>query len=403
MHPFMALALQLRAAGHEVSLVTSAWFAPMIEKRGLRCVPIGQPEEYLQALADPRLWDPNRGLEMVLEGMAKGLAPTIDAIEGELKVNEHPKVLVASSLGFGARIVGERHCLPTASIHLSPSLFWSAQDPPLLHSRLGFLKSCPPWLVSAFYRLADFLVDRQHGDAIGKAFESVGYRRVRNLFSTWMHAPNLTVGMFPAWFALPQSDWAQPHFLAGFPLYKEGPATPLPEELEAFLEAGTAPIAFAPGSANTQGHQFFRESAEAIRRIGRRAIFITPACESLPPELPAGVLHVPYAAFELLFPRCAAVVHHGGIGTMAQCFAAGVPQLVMPMAHDQPDNAERAVNLGVARCLPAQRYEARQAAAELAALLAEPSYRARAEEVRARMDAGPDWQGLLDRLVHLRA
>ena len=48
----------------------------------------------------------------------------------------------------------------------------------------------------------------------------------------------------------------------------------------------------------------------------------------------------------MIFPRCAAVVHHGGIGTVAQALAAGIPQLVVPFAHDQPDNACRVRSLG---------------------------------------------------------
>ena len=53
--------------------------------------------------------------------------------------------------------------------------------------------------------------------------------------------------------------------------------------------------------------------------------------------------------FSSVFPLCAAVVHHGGIGTCAQALAAGVPQLTMPLAFDQPDNATRLSRLGVAR------------------------------------------------------
>jgi rhamnosyltransferase subunit B len=62
-----------------------------------------------------------------------------------------------------------------------------------------------------------------------------------------------------------------------------------------------------------------------------------------PPEapLPAGTFHVAHARFEDLFPRCRAVVHHAGIGTTAKCIAAGVPQLIIPRSHDQPDNASR--------------------------------------------------------------
>jgi UDP:flavonoid glycosyltransferase YjiC (YdhE family) len=77
----------------------------------------------------------------------------------------------------------------------------------------------------------------------------------------------------------------------------------------------------------------------------------------------------PYAPFSAVLPRAAAFVHHGGIGTTAQALAAGVPQLIVPLSHDQFDNAARAQRLGTARCLPARQYRAIAAAARLKALL----------------------------------
>lgn len=52
----------------------------------------------------------------------------------------------------------------------------------------------------------------------------------------------------------------------------------------------------------------------------------------------------------------AALVHHGGIGTTAQALAAGIPQLVMPLAHDQFDNAARVKRLGVGDWLVPSRF-----------------------------------------------
>ena len=62
-------------------------------------------------------------------------------------------------------------------------------------------------------------------------------------------------------------------------------------------------------------------------------------------------MQVNYASFDLLLPKLAALIHHGGIGTSAQCLAAGIPQLITPWAHDQFDNASRLRRLGVARSI----------------------------------------------------
>ena len=80
-------------------------------------------------------------------------------------------------------------------------------------------------------------------------------------------------------------------------------------------------------------------------------MIITPYRDQLPAKLPASAMQVSYASFELLLPRLAALIHHGGIGTSAQCLAAGLPQLITPWAHDQFDNASRQRRLGVAKSI----------------------------------------------------
>lgn len=139
--------------------------------------------------------------------------------------------------------------------------------------------------------------------------------------------------------------------------------------VEAFLDGGEPPVLFTPGSANIQAARFFGVALEACGRLNCRGLFVTPRAEQVPPRLPGSVLHVPAAPFSRLFPRCAAVVHHGGIGTVAQGLAAGVPQLVMPMAHDQPDHAQRLKRMGVGDYLLPKRFDASAVAGRLARLI----------------------------------
>jgi rhamnosyltransferase subunit B len=91
--------------------------------------------------------------------------------------------------------------------------------------------------------------------------------------------------------------------------------------------------------------ELFRRSIEACRMLGARAIFLTKFRSQLPRELPPFVHHCQFAPFQELFPLCAAVVHHGGIGTVAKALAAGKPQLILPFAWDQMDNALRVKKL----------------------------------------------------------
>ncbi len=94
--------------------------------------------------------------------------------------------------------------------------------------------------------------------------------------------------------------------------------------------------------------------------------------EQLPSALPPEIRHVAYVPFSQVLPRCKALVHHGGIGTVAQGLAAGVPQLVMAMSHDQPDNGYRLTRLGVGAYVYPKAFTAGRVADALARLTSSP-------------------------------
>ena len=92
-----------------------------------------------------------------------------------------------------------------------------------------------------------------------------------------------------------------------------------------------------------------------------------------PGTSPEGVAAFDYAPFSLLFPRAAAVVFPGGIGTTGLAMRSGRPMLVVPHAHDQPDTADRLTRLGIARTIDRHRYTAKRVAMELGRLLDDPA------------------------------
>ncbi len=171
----------------------------------------------------------------------------------------------------------------------------------------------------------------------------MGLAPAKHILGSWAHSPDKTIGLFPEWFASPQPDWPQNAKLAGFVLHSDGPGT-LPPQLVDFLDAGAPPIIFTPGTEMKHAHDFFATSVQALAQLGRRGILVSRHTEHLPPSLPEGVISFPYIPFDAALPRAAAIVHHGGIGTTAQAIAAGIPQVVRPMAHDQPDNAARSAS-----------------------------------------------------------
>src|SRR5262249_58506190 len=104
------------------------------------------------------------------------------------------------------------------------------------------------------------------------------------------------------------------------------------------------------GTAAMVAGPFFEHSIAAARRLGRRAVLVVgKGGRDRPASLPEGVAAFDYAPFSELFPRAAAVVHAGGIGTTGLAMRSGRPMLVVPHAHHQPHNAARLPRLRVAR------------------------------------------------------
>lgn len=182
------------------------------------------------------------------------------------------------------------------------------------------------------------------------------------------------------------------------------PETLTPEtltpETEAFLAAGSAPIVFTMGSMAAHiASDFFAHSVTAARALGRRAILLTgEGAKLLPPA--DDILQLDWAPHAHLFPRSAAVVHHGGVGSMGEALFAGKPQLVVPVGSDQPDNALRMERLGVGRRLPAKRYRADRATALLQALL-DGDAGTVAGRLALRVAAEPGADGAAQRLMAL--
>lgn len=383
-HPFVGIGIRLRERGHRVFVAANPYFRPVIEHAGLSLIPIGTGEEYRRLALSRDLWHPTRSARKVFGGTAMYLRPMYD-VAVEFCRSHADGVIAASSLALGARVAQEKFDLPLASVHLSPALFQSAHAPP----HLPVLRALPAWSPVAVRRLVlggmNAGIDALIGPPLNAFRAELGLPPVRGILANWWHSPRMVIGLFPDWFARPQADWPAQARLTGFPLFDEPDHCPISPELDAFLGDGEPPVAFTPGSAMWTGHRFFSASVEACAHLKRRGLLLTRHAEHLPSRLPAGVIHVPYAPFSQLLPRCAALVHHGGIGSSAQALAAGVPQLVTPFTHDQPDNAERLKRLGVAAVLPPEEYAADRVSRVLRDLIASPRVARAGREVASRL------------------
>ena len=367
-YPFLWLGKALAERGHDVRVVINPPFDAAFQAAGLQPIVYGTRDQYEAILQHPDLWHPRRGFPLIArtsEELSREIIPRIRA--------EHVPgrtLLAAAGIAFGARIAAEAFRIPLVTVQMQPAVFLSADDPPVIPAGAEWLRRVPRWVVRALFALGYLQTDRLLSGWVNRLRRELGVRNpVRRIMREYWMSPLRVLALFPDWFGPKQADWPPQTVVTRFPLYDEGDRRVLDPAVEAFLDGGEPPLLFTPGSANIQAARFFRVALDACTRLNRRGLFVTPRAEQVPPALPASFLHVPSAPFSRLFPRCAAVVHHGGIGTVAQGLAAGVPQLVMPMSHDQPDNGARLRRLGVGDYLYPRAFRAAAVSARLRHLL----------------------------------
>jgi UDP:flavonoid glycosyltransferase YjiC (YdhE family) len=119
----------------------------------------------------------------------------------------------------------------------------------------------------------------------------------------------------------------------------------------------------------THAADFFRTAVAACDALGARGLLLTKYPDVIPTRLPPRVRHVAFAPFRQLLPLCGAVVHHGGVGTTAAALESACPQLVLPLAWDQPDNAARVAGLGAGLALGSRRRSSKHMSHALARLM----------------------------------
>ena len=120
-------------------------------------------------------------------------------------------------------------------------------------------------------------------------------------------------------------------------------------------------------------------------------------------ELPPGIKAFPYLPYSEVFPHAAAVVHQGGIGTLARAMRSGRPQVIVPLAFDQPDNAHRTAALGVARAIPLRRLTAAKLVRALECVLSKPQYEQAATRLAVELEAVDGAARAAERLIAVLA
>lgn len=352
LNPFLALGLELKARGHAVVVAAAPSYKADVERLGLEHAPMRPDLDQGDVKTLERALDPRWGAEVIVREL---LMPVIRGTYADLeKAAAGADLLVTHALTYAGPVLAEKKGLKWLSVSLQPLMFFSAYDPPVLAPApwLAALRPLGPRFNGALLGLLKRF-SYSWGDPVRALRKDLGLGPGKDPIFEGQHSPYGVLALFSSLFAQRRPDWPERVTVCGFPfLDQDIGGKPLDAKLETFLAKGEKPVAFTLGSTAVRiAGGFYEAAAVAARLAGKRAVLLAGEGAEALGTLPPGVIAAASAPYHLLFPRCAAVVHSGGIGTTAQVLRAGVPQLVAPFAHDQYDNAARVERMGVGgRC-----------------------------------------------------
>ena len=390
-NPFIAVGWALQQRGQRAVLLVNPYYKEQVLAAGLEFLPLGREADLLRLKDMPDLLDPRKGAGLIWRELVLPNVPlVVEALEAALASGEPPDAVVYHMATLGARWVCQKHAVPCALAALSPLAWMSCKDGSV-HSRALFRKSPPEWMLRLTLRAArPFLRWRVDG-ALNPIRARFGYAPARNIFLDHLFGSDLNLGLWSPAFRGTMADDPPRSRICGFTWFDGGhQVRHADDDVVRFMDAGKPPIVFTMGStAVAVAGDFYKHAAEACLLLGRRGLLLTGNERNVPRHMPTGVKAFGYARFSAVLPRARAIVHHGGVGTAARALRAGKPTVVIPIVHDEFDNAARVERLGVSVTLQRARVSPRGLAAALRKVLENPAVAARAAEIGGQL-AGED-------------
>jgi rhamnosyltransferase subunit B len=379
-NPMIAIAEKLQDEGHKVEFLASEYFEQRVQAARLKFFPLGDRSMYERALNEKDVWHPYLAFKAMWKILYESIPITYDVLRQRYQAGD---LIVGTSLTFAARMLQEQSGAKLATVHLSPSIAISAYSPPV--APFGPLPSSLPLFFKQTYvnMLDRFLLDDTCRNDLNKFRQKLGLPSIKSVFTKWIHSPDLVIMAWPEWFAPPQPDWPANSYCTEFPVFDHGGDAEISAETKQFIQAGAPPVVFTAGSAMAQGKEHFECALQCVKNQILRAVFVCKFRDIVPSNLPANIHHSLYEPFDTLFPLASAIQHHGGIGTSVQALRSGRPQLIVPLAHDQFDNAVRLKQLHVADA--AQKRDSALWRHKLVRLIGDPDTKSACVELQNRI------------------
>jgi len=354
--PYIALGRGLQAAGHEVLIATQAAYQALVRYHGLSSAVVGgDPREVFAGEGGQARLETIRNPLHFTRLLARNFHPFISNLRLRIKrlLNDYWQVcqgaeaIIFSPTAKAGYHIAERLNIPCFMAPLQPQ------------SRT---RAFPSLLMPAGLRLGASFNWLSH-----ILFEQLFWQLFRQEFNQWRQE---TLNLPPLGLISPYSrlkkplpclygysplvvpkppDWPPWIYVTGYWLLDSAASgwQPSPQLVD-FLADGPPPVYIGFGSMiDRQAESVTRVALEALARCGQRGVLQSGWTGLGEADLPRGVIRIEASPHDWLFPRMAAVVHHGGAGTVAAGLRAGVPSIITPAMADQPFWGQRVAALGV--------------------------------------------------------
>ena len=387
LHPYLSIAQVLINKEQTVSIASSEEYRAIIETSGFKFIAIHPSIQDLGGYEKliKKSFHPIKGIRYLSKFV---IFRHLKKIYSSLNLAvAHADLIVAHPLAVVVPLLAEIHRKPWVSTVLAPMSFMSVYDPPQL-SALPFLYHLR-WLGSWVHQLA-FGLFRQQTLQWQQPLDQLRQELAlspqnKAVLFEGQFSPLLTLALFDAPLAKPQADWPLKHKVCGCPCYQDNSFdVSVLNEFYNFINAGEPPLVFALGSSAVWiVDDFWQYAMQAAQQLGMRAVLITGPKQ--PQPLNANIKIFSYLPYQHVFPCAAVVIHQGGIGTLAHALRSARPQLIVPVGFDQPDNANRAKRLKVAKIIAFNKVNLGKIAENLSELLDNPQYAINADYIAEQL------------------
>ncbi|GAB7145331.1 hypothetical protein AWC22_09855 [Mycobacterium riyadhense] len=350
--PYIGLGLGLKAAGHTVRVATNGDYAEFVSGYGLDFAPIkGDAYGLMQTDVGREAMERGNFLGFMHKAM-QAMKPVADqmAIDALAACQDAHAIIATTTTTYPAATLAELLGIPYILSYPQPML-------PTRDYQSMVVSSAPSWVgpLKGTYNLFSHRIMLQilwqiMRNPINQFRRAAGLSRLP-LFASFRDVWNGEVAVlycFSPRVVSPASDHGENIKVCGYWFADHAADWQPSPELMAFLEAGPAPIYIGFGSMTDRDPDALTNIVvDALAKSGQRGVLVSGWCGIGQQKLPGTVFVTDVAPHDWLFPKMAAVVHHGGAGTTAASLRAGVPTIIVPFLADQPFWGDRVSRLGV--------------------------------------------------------